>query len=538
MSSAKKDRFAFAALVALYIGWALYYIQRTAVVHEGAQYFTLWDDAMISMRYARNLATGAGLVWNPGERVMGFSNLGITLLMVPIHWLPISPRYTSLVFQILCLAVVLATMATASRLVKLLYGDDPWMGRATILLLATCAPFQILSLQGTDVPFVTLILLVALVLVVERVRSGDRWPLAVWAILALGVVIRLDVAALYAAFLFFCARRPGGGMREAATGAAILAVVLAGVCAWTALYYGDPLPNTYYLKATGQPRTLMLASGASQLGPLLARMLFPLLLTVLGVKIFDAKDRAVRMVVAMIGVLVAYHVWVGGDWIADYMSRFAAPALPLVIVLFVGATYRLAGAIALRLSGELRSLEGQRRVDVFFLVAVLSVPSLSTQVALTEWIGTGDTMHVADKRESLTLATWLEKNAPKSTSVAVHFAGIQPYFSGSPAIDVLGKSDRHIAHLTVDRFEPGHSKWDWPYVVGERRPDVIDDAGRGLRTLRAFREGYCRHDIKQPSKTTIYIRRSALAAMTDVEPCVDVTADDEAAIELKKPRSE
>lgn len=524
---ARKDRIAFAALVVFYIGWALHYIDRTAVEHEGLRYFTLWDDAMISMRYAKNLASGAGLVWNPGERIMGFSNLGVTLLMVPVHWLPVGVRYTSLVVQLGCLVVTLANMAAAAKLVSLIFGDDPWMPRATILLLAACAPFQILSLQGTDIPFVTLVLLGALVLAVRAMREKRPWPVALWALLAIGVVIRIDVAIFFVALLYFCLRAPEpGSRRQAAIGGAVLVIVLAAVLGWTASYYGEPLPNTYYLKATGQPRLSMLISGVSQVGPLLARLSFPLLLTVVGIKAFYWKDRAVRMVVAMAGIVVAYHVWVGGDWIAaDYVSRFLAPALPLFIVLLVGVAFRITGAIALRASESPddvpRALTPKRRVDVFFLVIILAVPSLGTQLAMAEWIGAGDPMHVAEKHESLALATWLTKNAPKTTTVAVHWGGIQPYFSGHPQIDVLGKCDRHIAHLTVDRFEPGHSKWDWPYVVGERRPDIIDAESRGLRDLPAFKEQYCRRDI---TKTKIYIRRDALASMTDAEPCVDVVS--------------
>jgi hypothetical protein len=34
-----------------------------------------WDDAFISFRYARNLADGYGLVWNPGgEPTQGYTN--------------------------------------------------------------------------------------------------------------------------------------------------------------------------------------------------------------------------------------------------------------------------------------------------------------------------------------------------------------------------------------------------------------------------------------------------------------------------------
>ena len=39
------------------------------------------DDAFISFRYARNLATGVGLFWNPGETVEGYTNFLWTILI-------------------------------------------------------------------------------------------------------------------------------------------------------------------------------------------------------------------------------------------------------------------------------------------------------------------------------------------------------------------------------------------------------------------------------------------------------------------------
>ena len=38
------------------------------------------DDAWISFRYARNFVEGLGLVFNPGERVEGYTNFSWTLL--------------------------------------------------------------------------------------------------------------------------------------------------------------------------------------------------------------------------------------------------------------------------------------------------------------------------------------------------------------------------------------------------------------------------------------------------------------------------
>ncbi|MBN2572949.1 MAG: hypothetical protein JXP73_00150 [Deltaproteobacteria bacterium] len=51
----------------------------------GRSYAFLFEDAMISMRYAYDLAHGDGWVFDPGERVQGYTNLGWTLLMAAAH---------------------------------------------------------------------------------------------------------------------------------------------------------------------------------------------------------------------------------------------------------------------------------------------------------------------------------------------------------------------------------------------------------------------------------------------------------------------
>ena len=53
--------------VAALLPWLL-----LAWLAEAAWFLT--DDAFISFRYARNLLEGNGLVFNPGERVEGYSN--------------------------------------------------------------------------------------------------------------------------------------------------------------------------------------------------------------------------------------------------------------------------------------------------------------------------------------------------------------------------------------------------------------------------------------------------------------------------------
>src|SRR5580658_6672515 len=82
-----------------------YLVLKTSNEIAGTRYFVLPDDGMISMRFARNLASGLGLVWNPGERVQGFTNPAWTLMMVVVHWTGEPGRLASLPMQLASAAI-------------------------------------------------------------------------------------------------------------------------------------------------------------------------------------------------------------------------------------------------------------------------------------------------------------------------------------------------------------------------------------------------------------------------------------------------
>ena len=79
-----------------YCFYTALFIYRASFVIDGQRYFSLLDDSMISMRYARNLAQGYGLVWNPGgPRVEGYTNPLWTVYMSLFHLLPVNPSKVS-----------------------------------------------------------------------------------------------------------------------------------------------------------------------------------------------------------------------------------------------------------------------------------------------------------------------------------------------------------------------------------------------------------------------------------------------------------
>jgi hypothetical protein len=168
--------------------------------------------------------------------------------------------------------------------------------------------------------------------------AGCSWPLATWIALALGVVVRLDTALVCVAFLAAVGVAGPRRARALAQGGGVLAAVLAVVLGFGWLYYGDPLPNTYYLKATGAPRALVLASGIGQFTAMLTPASVPLwVFTAVALARWGARRGALLAAAGTSVGLVAYDVWVGGDWIFTLHSRFVVPGVALYLVLHAGA---------------------------------------------------------------------------------------------------------------------------------------------------------------------------------------------------------
>ncbi|MBN1293371.1 MAG: hypothetical protein JXB48_16140, partial [Candidatus Latescibacteria bacterium] len=67
--------------------------------------------------------------------------------------------------------------------------------------------------------------------------------------------------------------------------------------------------------------------------------------------------------------------------------------------------------------------------------------------------------------------------------IAVTWAGAIPYFSGRYVVDILGKTDKVIAHMEMRKpkaddnkwtfFLPGHLKYDYRHSIGELKPDAV-----------------------------------------------------------------
>jgi hypothetical protein len=521
----------FAAALAFYVAVGL----RASGVIDGARYFTLCDDAMISMRFARNLAEGSGLVWNPGEHpVEGYTNLLWTLWMSVLHLVSSAPGGPVLLVVASGIAILLANAVVVARMAERASGGSRWAALAAAGLVLFHYPLVFWTLRGMEVGLLALLVNVAAyeLLFATNLPPAFRSAVGV-ASLGLAVATRTDavVPALVLLAGVVASGRPRRGVRIAIAGAFVVFAVLAAHTWFRWRYYGDPLPNTYYLKVAGIPLVQRLGRGTGATLFTIAYRIHVLLSLALAALILH-RSRALRdraplatLILLFVGQ-AAYSTWVGGDaweWML-YPNRYLSVATPalavaaavglerivrsaregnldarILVIVRIGLAAAVLGAlweavtgptllrktagiaaamlpaallVAERARSPLARLSSAASVRGA-LVATMLLLALFEGIAFTGWAVRG-AFHSDDDLLQARVGLALERLTPPQLVFATPWAGGAPYYAERHAIDLLGKCDRRIARLAPSgEFVPGHNKRDYAYSIGELAPDLV-----------------------------------------------------------------
>ena len=434
--------------------------------------FLLLDDAFISFRYAGNLVAGQGLVFNPGERVEGYTNFLWTVLLAACHRAGLDMPAMSVVFALLAALGTIVLLAALAR--ALLGGAPAWVVAAPALLFAATAATTRFVLSGMETAL--FVFLVTLGLYLALAVRGR--PLATGAVFALAAMTRPEGILYFALVVLDLSLVPpppaSRRLAAAATAAGGFLVLYAPYFAWRYAYYGYLLPNTFYAKATGTGGPL--AARGLELLPVVIRaasLEAPLLLA-LAVLPALARDPRWRLLAAVVVATGLYFVLIGGDFLFFFGPRFLLPALPPLLLCAALGLHRIVGP-----AGRSRGRA---------LLGAVLVVALAGNAAWYSWPARFDRLRDVSllNRSWTAVGHWLESHTPAGAIVAVGAAGRIPYYSGRRTIDILGLTDLHIAHLEMPPGGgiPGHEKSDPGYVLS-RRPDYIvfarlDPGGRPL----------------------------------------------------------
>lgn len=412
------------------------------------------DDAFITFRYANHLAHGHGVVWNTagGEPLEGSTSLGWTIVNAAAIVLHQHPTTASHAVGLLSglIGLVLAYWG-ARRGLEL---DVGWALLAPAILFAG-RQYLLWSVSGLETMTAAVIAFAALLCLAAEARRSELPRPWSGALFFLGTVFRPETPLLHlmAGVGLVLADRRRATFLSILRSGAIHLLLLGGLTVFRLLYFGQPLPNTFYTKVGG----IQAAQGLRYLAQFLLQTQFGLWLVpvVVALVLRPRKGALVRppLVSAALCQVIAVTIWIvlqGGD---AWEFRFFVPLLLPIALLIAFAAERLLGTL--------------RPSWVPLAIATLLAlsQSLTTFTRFREFFPVVSAETLKKSADDLIKdATLLRPYLTPDDRIAFGWAGVLPYLTDAWHFDVWGLNDREIARRPFDLkgvlYHQRHAEWD------------------------------------------------------------------------------
>ena len=435
--------------------------------HIAVYYRTMVDDAFITFRYSDNLARGFGPVYNPGERVEGITNFLWMALLTPPAAFGWNLVTTTNILGIICTFICIIILIIWSRSV-IDYPNRLWVA----FLFACSAPIAVWTTGGLETPLFVLLVLAG---VIQGFHEEDRNRSGWWSgiLFVFAAMTRPEGVIFWAGFVLFRAVESLMGTHpwrrsdwQRVLGFLVLAIPFT-LSRW--LYYGDIVPNTFFVK-TGRGLRSMLG-GARYTLEFLSLFGGGALICIGMLSLLDsAKRRWMSYCLGLSAVFVFYIIFLSGaDWMA--MFRYYVPIIPLLILPIAKGFELLHGWVK---DGKLTAGKTipswiVNSAFLFIGASIVLLGLMPTYIAKARDVkryGGFD-----DYRGYLKAAEYLKTHAPSDALIAVQNAGTIPYLTRLPTLDMSGLADKHIARSpakgTLKR------RYDSDYVLS-RKPDYVE----------------------------------------------------------------
>ena len=438
------------------------------------------DDSWIHLQFARNLAAGEGLVFNPGKLVAGSTAPLWTALVSLVYFLPGNP-----VFWVKLLGVLLFLVG---GWVTFRLGLELALPRSLAMLAAflTVSTSWLVwsALSGLEIPLFVVLSLVAIELHLEERRDDERPPLSL-LVMAIGALARPEALLLMALALadrLLCFERDSEGdlvwQRPGASSWWLvllgIAVVLVPMALFNWSVSGSVLPTTFSAKTPGMARWLPeMRFLHTVLGIFFKTQPFMLLLAGAGVltmvgRLGGDKDRGLLPALWLVCLPLAYSLMnpAGGLTLVGNLGRYLFPLFPLLNLLGVLGLQALLG----RFSGRVRVGKAVLSVRAV-LLSILILPTLASLVQGAGRYAQG-VMNVQDS--DVEVAHWLEGRLNPDAILAVNDIGAIKYFLPNRVADLAGIISPEVRELGDKRFLDFHRP-DFLVVFPSWYPVVTSD---------------------------------------------------------------
>jgi arabinofuranosyltransferase len=470
------------------------------VVHALSMNFTQ-DDAFISYRYVKNFINGHGLVFNPGERVEGYTNF---------LWIMLLSFFVQLGLNIIIVSKVLGIAAGVTTLF-LIYQislhffrkKDWFFPLFAPLLLASNSAFAYWSISGLESVFFVM----AVLLSVYFYYTNERLMVISSALSSL---IRPEGVLVFVIIILHKFFFKKDNLKSCLSYIFGFALLLLPFVVFKIFYYGDLLPNPFYAK-TGFSLEYVKA-GLSYFWLFLRHYGLWGALYLIPVVIYKDLDVKGRLILLFVSVYTLYIIVIGGDVLKAH--RFFLPILPFLYLLF---------SLALM---KLNSMLKKQVIPIFLAIAFSGL----TFFLPRNWI-----MNVREAEVGLYLkmskyAERLRQSFGTDFTLAMSTIGAISYLTEAKVIDMLGLTDPYIAKhpekISGILSTWKEKKFNTQYLLS-RDPDVImfstglkpsAPAERALFLSSKFRENYYMYYFPEKILFVVYKRKGEYSKENQVFP--------------------
>jgi len=479
------------------------------VIHAVSLNFTQ-DDAYISYRYAKNFLNGWGLVFNPGERVEGYTNFLWIILLSVFSNLGLDIIIASKIVGIAsgCISLFLLYKITTLLCRPQNRSRHPWFfSLFPSLLLAINSAFAYWSISGLETAFFVM----AVLLSVYYYFTNERLMIISSALSSL---VRPEGTLVFAIFLIHKFFFKKDNLKACLSHLLGFALLLLPHLIFKISYYGDLLPNPFYAKAglspeyvkTGLDYTWLFHKHYGLWGVL---YLIPIVF-------YKGMGRKLKLILLLVYVYTLYVTVIGGDVLQAH--RFFMPVIPF---LYLFLSFSLRKLFLVLMKGF-----ASQRISMLVVTAF----SVWTFFWPRSWI-----MNVRRAEQGLCSKMSLSAKRLRETfgtdfTLAISTIGAISYFTEARVIDMLGLTDPYIAKHPEKI--PGISstwkekKFNTRYLLSQD-PDVImfstglkpsAPAERALFLSSKFRENYYPYYFPEGIALAVYRSKGDYLKKNEVFP--------------------
>lgn len=417
------------------------------------------DDAFISFRYADNLVHHNNFSWNADDTVKleGYTNFLWTVIITGCIKLGWDPVTCSMVIGIL---FGIGTLVVTYKIATLVFGD-PRFALLSVFLLGTNYSFSGYMTGGLETQLQTFLISMIVLFTFKAISSTGPATaefLSIGIFSALAILTRLDtpliIGLLIMPMLYFRFKTASDKkIQKALISLVLMAIPVVLIVVpwllWKYRYYGDILPNSFYLKGKVFSAEVI-KNGIYYLFTFFSSYYLIVFVVVLAFQIRKAiRNKFVVTLLIVLAGWLAYILKVGGDFME---FRFFVPVLPMLMIV---------------ITWSIRQLRGKG--IKYLCTAVLLFGSVSHMLLFFDFHGTDSIkkLHgIIYEKETNWKGIGLKLNdlfynVRDRIVIATSAAGAIPYYSKLKTIDMFGVNDKWIA-LNGDvtkHFKPGHHRW-------------------------------------------------------------------------------